>query len=961
MTSARWARMKELFLTAREKPPEERDSYLTGACSDPSLRQEVEELLASGEDPNLESPVAGMLSVPALPPVIGRYRIIRLLKEGGMGVVFEAEQDQPRRTVALKVIKPGLSNPELVRRFEHESQALGRLHHPNIAQIYEAGAADSGFGPQPYFAMELIDGVSLLRYADTHQLGTAQRLELMVKVCEGVHHAHQRGIIHRDLKPGNILVDEAGQPKILDFGVARVTDADARATSQTDLGQLVGTLAYMSPEQVLADPLELDIRSDVYSLGVILYELLAGRLPYEISGQVPKAVQTIRDEDPARLSSINRSYRGDIQTIVFKALEKDKTRRYASAAGLASDIQRYLRDEPIMARRSTATYHLRKFARRHSALVAAAVVTCVMLIAGTVVASWEAERARRAEQEALRQRDSAAAAQASAQKDRDRAIGAERDATVQRDRALAEKQRADNEAANANAIKDFLQNDLLAEASASVQARPGTKPDPDLKVRTALDRAAARIGGRFDRRPLVEASIRQTMGDAYRDLGLYPEAQRQTERALELRRRSLGEQHPDTLTTMENLGGIYRREGLYTQAERLYTKVLRERRQILGGEHPDTLTAMNDLTLVYSEEHKYAEAESMLRRVVDLAPRILGENHPDTLTDIYNLGNLYRQAGNYARAEPLLLKALEGQRRVLGEEHPSTLTAMNTLAVLYHQQGRFADAEPLYTKVLELRRQVRGPDHPDTFASLNNLANLYRMQGNYAKAEPLLTTAIEAQRRVLGEAHLYTLNSMNSLAVLYQQEGKRAEAERVFINIIDIRRRTNGPEHPDTLAAMRRLGALYVAEGKYAAAEPLLTKAVDAGRHASRADDPALRDSVAALAELRLAQERYAEAESLLREVQGTPDKPGSESWQLYDRQSLLGFSLMQQAKFAEAERYLISGYRGLAQNQAAIPLPNRGSLERAGQRIVQLYSSWGRADQADAWRREVQTAEQLK
>src|SRR5688572_18696777 len=280
---------------------------------------------------------------------IGRYKIRRLIGEGGMGAVYEAEQEQPQRTVALKVIKPGLAGPELLRRFAQEAQALGRLQHPGIAQIYDAGTADTGFGSQPYFAMEFIRGAALRDYADGRNLGLRERLELMVKVCEAVHHAHQRGLIHRDLKPGNIIVDETGQPKILDFGVARVTDSDTQATLQTDVGQLVGTLNYMSPEQVLADPLDIDTRSDVYALGVILYELLSGRLPYQISKRLHEAMQTIREEDPSRLSTIDRRYRGDIETIAAKALEKDKTRRYSSAAELEADIKRELDDEPIVA------------------------------------------------------------------------------------------------------------------------------------------------------------------------------------------------------------------------------------------------------------------------------------------------------------------------------------------------------------------------------------------------------------------------------------------------------------------------------------------------------------------------------------------------------------------------------------------------------------------------------------
>jgi serine/threonine protein kinase len=333
--------------------------------------------------------------------------------------------------------------------------------------------------------------VPLREYAESHQLSARHRLELMAKVCDAVEHAHQRGIIHRDLKPGNILVDETGQPKILDFGVAHVTNSDEQATRQTDVGQLIGTLAYMSPEQVTADPLELDTRSDVYALGVILYELLANRLPYQLSHQLPEAVRAIREEDPTKLSSISRAYRGDVETIVAKALEKDKGRRYSAAAVLATDIRRYLADEPIMARPPTTTYQLRKFARRHKALVTATAAVFAVLVAGVIVSTREAVRARRAEQ-------------------------------------------------TAQAVNDFLQNDLLAQASASTQASPSTKPDPDLKVRTALDRAAARIGGKFRVQTEVEAAIRDTIGQAYSDLGLYPQAQAQWERALELYGQVLG-------------------------------------------------------------------------------------------------------------------------------------------------------------------------------------------------------------------------------------------------------------------------------------------------------------------------------------------------------------------------------------------------------------------------------------
>jgi serine/threonine protein kinase len=321
----------------------------------------------------------------AAPPVaIGRYLILRVVGEGGMGVIYEAEQEQPCRTVALKIIKPALASPEMLRRFNLESQALGRLQHPGIAQIYEAGTVDTGLGPQPYFAMELIRGISPRDYAETHHLDTRERLAMMVKICDAVHHAHQRGLIHRDLKPGNILVDATGQPKILDFGVARVTD-DAGATLQTNMGQLVGTLTYMSPEQAVADPMDIDKRTDIYSLGVILYELLTGRLPYTVSKKLHEAIQAIRESDPDPLGKVNRAYRGDIETITRKALEKDRTQRYASAAEMAADIQRYLNAEPIAARPPSASYQLWKFAVRNRGLVVATAAVLVFLIVGVIV------------------------------------------------------------------------------------------------------------------------------------------------------------------------------------------------------------------------------------------------------------------------------------------------------------------------------------------------------------------------------------------------------------------------------------------------------------------------------------------------------------------------------------------------------------------------------------------------
>jgi eukaryotic-like serine/threonine-protein kinase len=437
---------------------------------------------------------------------IGRYRILGLIGEGGMGSVYEAEQDHPRRIVALKIIRPAMASPELLRRFEQESQALGRLQHPGIAQIYEAGTVDTGFGPQPYFAMEFVRGRSPREYAEAHDLTTRDRMEMVAKICDGVHHAHQRGLIHRDLKPGNILVDDTGQPKILDFGVARVTDSDSRSTQQTDVGQLIGTLAYMSPEQALADPLDIDIRTDVYALGVILYELLSGQLPYPISKKIHETIQTIREQDPTRLGAVHRNYRGDIETIVAKALEKDRARRYASAAEVAADIRRYLNDEPIVARPPSTTYQLGKFARRNKVLVSSTVAVLVVLVTGAATATLLAMRFSR-------ERDRVAQAQKETSIERDRANANEKSATAAAEDAheqlivaTKEKARADYQAELSSRDRDRIAWQALARESVRLS---GNRENDELAA--LLARQAFRVHSRTPEQPrfLVEEALQQ--------------------------------------------------------------------------------------------------------------------------------------------------------------------------------------------------------------------------------------------------------------------------------------------------------------------------------------------------------------------------------------------------------------------------------------------------------------------
>ncbi len=908
MDPKRWEKIAELYQSVQNLDTDQRSAYLAEACGDDEdLLIEVRSLLRQdasaigvleqvGDDARLWNPVAEARAEAKLPAAIGPYHVLRLVGEGGMGAVYEAEQEHPRRRVAVKVVKPGWASSEMLRRFEQESQVLGRLQHPGIAQIYEAGVADTGFGSQPYFAMEFIQGRSLLDYAETNRLNTRQRVEVMIKVCDAVQHAHQRGIVHRDIKPGNILVDENGQPKILDFGVARIIDSDARVTRQTDLGELVGTLAYMSPEQVLADPLELDARSDVYSLGVVLYELLAGRLPYEVSRNVHDGARIIREQAPVRLGSVDRAYRGDLDTIAGKALEKDKARRYASAADLAADLTRYVRDEPILARPPSSGYQLKKFATRHKTLVAAALAIFVVMIAGTAVSTREAIRANRAQHAALVERD--------------RALRAEQAATSERNRAVEEARRADTQTAVAQAVSDFLQNDLLAQASARTQSGPSTKPDPDLKVRVALDRAAAQIAGKFGDQPAVEASIRQTIGIAYRDLGLLPEAQQQIERALKLRRQALGPQHPDTLISMNELAHTLQETGKYALAEALFNKVLATQIRARGSDHPDTLTTMNNLAIMVVRGHgDHSRAVALFTKVLEADRRVLGEEHSDTLAVMNNLAAEYLNQGKFVQAEQLYEKVVRIKRRVLGDEHPSTLMSMGGLGVLYRDQGKFDQAEALLKTALNARRRTLGDQHPDTLASLNSLGLVYQAKGKYELAEPLLLQAVEGRSRVLGEESPDTLRTRNNLAELYRREGKQSEAVTLFTKILDARRRVLGPDHPGTAEVS------------------------------------------AALGEMNLEQHNYAEAEALLRDALRVEDKARPDDWRTYQTRSLLGACITGLGRFAEAEPLEISGYQGLMKYENSIPAEKRQILDEARRSIQDLYQRWGKPAKAVAAR----------
>ncbi len=611
MNNEGWRQVECLYLDASALAPAARAAFLDRACAaEPSLRREVESLLEAdaARGDFLEAPpahlAADLLTNSDTPDSIGPYRILGILGEGGMGTVYRAEQRTPRRIVALKAIKLGMLTPDVVRRFALESETLGRLQHPGIAQIYDAGAISIGGSEQSYFAMELVEGRPLPVYAEEHSLDTRARLDLMAKICDAVSHAHQRGVLHGDLKPGNILVDPAGQPKILDFGVARILDNDLAATSYTGLGQIVGTLDYMSPEQTLGVPLDMDVRSDIYSLGVILYELLAGQLPYETRKRaLPEAVRAIREQDPRPLSAIRRGYRGDIETIAAKALEKDKDRRYVSAAELAGDIRRHLAHEPIVARPATATYRVGKFIRRYTALVAVSSATVVLILAFGISMAIAAARY-------ARQRDAA-------ELDRARAVQVSR----------------------------FLSD--LFKGSDPFYAQGRT-----LTARDLLDAAAARIARDLKTQPAVRADLLEVMGDAFQRLGIFDRAEDMFTALIADRGLVDGAASVAVAQAYRERGDVRRTRSELSGAEsdlRLSLAILDQHPGTNLEEMPD---AVNNLGLVLQSEGKTGEARQFFERAVGLSKKSSHELR--TLTLMSNWGKHPQRAGlvSAGRASP---------------------------------------------------------------------------------------------------------------------------------------------------------------------------------------------------------------------------------------------------------------------------------------------------------------------
>ncbi|MBY0504804.1 MAG: serine/threonine-protein kinase [Bryobacteraceae bacterium] len=924
----RHQRIGELFDAALGQPAPSRATFLRAACGDDlELLTAVQRLLENDLETDtfldpilarkdviaaLSEPGPGAPS-PAPPATIGSYHLERPLGEGGMGTVYLATQTHPiRRQVALKVIKPGMDSKQVIARFESERRALALMSHPNVAQVFDAGATGHGL---PYFVMELVDGVPINQYCLSKQLKIRERIELFIPVCQAIQHAHQKGIIHRDIKPSNVLVsvvEGKPVPKVIDFGLAKALGSELTdATMLTGLGAVVGTLQYMSPEQ--AEPgaaADIDTRSDVYSLGALLYELLTGTPPLDAK-RIAKEnylgiLKRIREEEPqtpsARLKESGQfpPLDSELDWIPMKALEKERFRRYETVNDLVRDLTRYLAGEPVDAAPPSATYRMGKFARRHRTWLTVAAAFLVLLLIGSGLVGWLALRATRAEQEA-------------------------------------------------RAINEFLLNDLLGQADPSAQAA-GSRADAQLTVRAALDRAAARIGGRFGDQPNLEGAIRHTIGSAYWGLGLFPQATSQLESAVKLRSLA-GRETEGALESKANLGGVYWQAGRNAEAEPLLRQALADQTRTLGRAHRQTLATRTRLGNVLDTMGKIKEAEALWIEGEAIARATYGPDDLLSLGYAMSLGGHYFVNGDDEKAQALLLTPFEKYRRRFGDDHPKTVEATTSLALAYTSMGRLDLALPLYEKSLEVDRRLYGPAHPGTLVSMYNLAVTLSSLGQRERAEALYAENYANRVKIYPPDHPRTLLFLDTRAANFTLMGQYDRAEAIYAQLLPLARQKLGDTHSTTQSAWQGLSDLRRRQGRLAEAETLQREQLKA---LSSSDASAARMAGRYLAEILLLQKKYAEAEPLARQAAAEGASLKLNTWDRWYAQSLLGAILMEQSRYAGAEPELVSGYEGLLRLKPKMISDDRESFLNAGQWLVEVYERQGKSAKAAEWARKI-------
>jgi serine/threonine protein kinase/tetratricopeptide (TPR) repeat protein len=824
--------LREIFLEAAEiQDPNAREAFLVKACGgDATLRRRLDELLAADQVAG-PAPVTSSNSQLTQPlgSFIGRYKLLQQIGEGGCGVVYMAEQEEPvRRRVALKIIKLGMDTRSVIARFEAERQALALMDHPNIAKVLDAGSTDNG---RPYFVMELVRGVKITDYCDEKALSTHRRLELFTQVCHATQHAHQKGIIHRDIKPSNVLVtvnDGVAVPKVIDFGIAKAT-TDQRLTDKTvftAFEQFIGTPAYMSPEQAEITSVDVDTRSDIYSLGVLLYELLTGKTPFDatelLQAGLDEMRRTIREKEPARPSTrvstlgadeltttakrrgleppkLAGVLRGDLDWIVMKCLEKDRARRYETANGLVMDIQRHLSNEPVVACPPSNFYRFQKTVRRNKRAFTAATVILVLLIGGVATSTLEAVRARRAEQDQIRLRQQA--------EDNEQ-------------KAHENQKQAQTEAAMKDQVLQFFDQMLQGVGPEVAKGRDATI------LKELLEKTTKRVGAELTNQPMVEAYLLESVGTVYTELGDYPTAERMQRRVVELRKKVYPNGHREVAEALDNLAITVMLRGELHQAEAFSREAVAVGKRSLGPEHSDNAAWLNNLATILKHEAKFQDAEAIYREALALNRKVLGNEHREVAATLNNLALVIAKQGKLEEAEQLLRESLEMCNKLFGNEHPLIAQSLTSLANLLQREGKLQEAEATGHKAVAMQTKLLGPEHPSVANALANLALVFEREGNLQEAETKQREALAIRRNALDAQHPILSQSLFELGLVLNKRGNLPEAESMLRESLAIANKLPNNDYVNQTNVLAALNKVLAAEGK-----PMEDKAtIDAAR-----------------------------------------------------------------------------------------------------------------------------------
>ncbi|MCH8251533.1 MAG: serine/threonine protein kinase [Planctomycetes bacterium] len=1005
MDPDRWTQIKEIFDAATRCESNRRTVLLDRSCGgDAELRAAVESLLGATDAPPgfLEPPIEGgavNLAVEAaqILPVgrrIGPYEVTGVIASGGMGTVYRGVRADGAfdREVAVKVIKPGMATEDMLRRFRREQQALADLDHPYIARLLDGGTTDGEPDGDPYLVMEYIDGVPINRYCDEHGLSVAERLALFRNVCSAVHYAHQNLLVHRDLKPTNILVTQSGEPKLLDFGIAKLLSGRTgdRATDPTRTGPPLMTPQYASPEQVRGDPVT--TAGDVYSLGVILYELLTGHLPYDLTDKRPGEVERIitefapdppsttvsrsaSDHGPARSKPgappvdvmathrlsperLCRSLRGDLDRLVLAAMHKDPARRYASAEQLSDDIRCFLEGLPVRAQRDTLEYRTRKFIQRHKAGVAVATFVILSLVLGFGLATAGFISARAAREEALNQ-----AARVK----------------VEAERARFEADKAREARLQAERVSGFLQGMLTVADLRDKQS--------DLTVRDMLDKAASRVDTELAAETEVRAAIHATIGRSYYAMGLFPQAETHLGAAHKAYLEASAADPKTIAPILRELGNAVSANGHYAQAETLLREALSLSETIRGDRRLDVAKVEESLAAVLFLEGELPEAQALAQKSLDTMIAIHTTQHEDVAEAMDTLSSVHLKKGTFQEAEDLSRQALSIRRAILDSDHPAIPAGLNNLALVLELKGEFTQALALHREALDLLRIRLGDEHPFVAYSLTNQAGVlaalgdndeaaarYREAlrifrvvddpraaqaagglgalmsniGDYETAETLQREALAVRREHLGNSHFYVAKSLLELGKLMHLKGDFPAAETYLREALGIVRSNRGDDHWTVAVCLETLATVIADRGDPSAAEVMIHQALEIQRRSSAPEHPRIGKFLGSLGAILLQRGQLAAAESeLTKSLQILRGALPVGHWRIALVKSSLGECLVRQERFDEAEPLLLESLPMLRESRGTSSTAYRRTLTR----IIDLYDAWNKPDEAAEYR----------